>query len=194
MLYAMLYTFIYIRLYTMVYMMIYVMIYIMIYSIITQLLYHWLWHVQVMLQVKYLNACIHAAGPDSPLYSLGCHSLRIHMTSWLRYTWLHWSGICNKVALACQWQLMLWQAAPAVCGGQWSCLVEDSEAVEDSCLCHCGGCRQWFCLWREGWRWWRRGLAFRQFERGRAFCRWIGDDEVPILPFKIANMGCQIHV
>jgi hypothetical protein len=55
-------------------------------------------------------------------------------------------------------------------------------------------CRQWFCLWREGWRWWRRGRSFRQFERGRAFCRWIGDDEVPILPFKIANRGCWIHV
>ena len=96
MLYAMLYTFIYIRLYTMVYMMIYVMIYIMIHSIITQLLYHSLWHVQVMLQVEYINACIHAAGPDSPLYSLGCHSLRIHMTNWLRSSWptlgdIHWN-------------------------------------------------------------------------------------------------------
>ena len=95
-----------------------------------------------MLQVEYIHACIHTAGPDPPLYSLGCHWLRIHLTSWLRSTWLHWSRICNKVALA--WLLRLWPAAPTVCGGQWSCLVEDSEAVEDSWLwrtADCGG--QW---------------------------------------------------
>ena len=39
----------------------------------------------------------------SPGSSIGCHSLRIHMTSWLRSTWLHWSGTCNNVALA--WRL-----------------------------------------------------------------------------------------
>jgi hypothetical protein len=58
------------------------------------------------------NACVHAAGPDFPLYSLGCHmtALKWNMQQ-SRFDLMAVTG-CTSC---------LWRTVKLSCRGQWSC-------------------------------------------------------------------------